>query len=528
MTTLKGSKTVVFIYTLVILFFLIINYFFNIRFEANDDILMSLIASGKYSGTPDAHLVFSNIIYGYINTFFYTLLPSIEWYTILSITTLVISFSELCSFILDSKLTKVLKGSFIIFLASLFFFVSLKLQFTYTAGFTGIAGICLLYSHKTRFKTILGIALIILSSLIRFEACMLVLLITMPTVLLNGIHPLKNTNFKLLMLTLSCIAGCKIINDVTYANEDQWAYYLEFNTARGLIHDNPNVSKIKDELPANISASDYELFSQMFADQDKMNLNVINELLYTLKDVPLTLKFENLATLLSPYYYVWMALMLIITLLLINKNNHKEQWIPFIIFLVLLASLGFISLEHTVKNRIFLTAIGAYLFIQIIFINKLRISTIKQYCISAVILLCSFIVNNRAIAMYNYDGEHFPEIYNEQHKLLDSYLNNTSKKIVSYKANLKIDYVNPFQISENHHEQQIFFSGWLMHIPFNKHHFNSFDFFKEGHGLFISKEDYASIKDVLIKNLGENTSSKITSNIISESTHDYIIEFTWK
>ena len=36
-----------------------------VRFEENDDVVMALIASGKYTGRVDPHLVFSNVLYGY-------------------------------------------------------------------------------------------------------------------------------------------------------------------------------------------------------------------------------------------------------------------------------------------------------------------------------------------------------------------------------------------------------------------------------------------------------------------------------
>ena len=34
------------------------------QFEENDDVMMTMIANGTYSGTPDYHLVYINVLYG--------------------------------------------------------------------------------------------------------------------------------------------------------------------------------------------------------------------------------------------------------------------------------------------------------------------------------------------------------------------------------------------------------------------------------------------------------------------------------
>ena len=51
-------------------------------FEENDDIIMAMIANGSYSGVPDGHLFYINILYGNVLAWLYTLIPSIEWYTL--------------------------------------------------------------------------------------------------------------------------------------------------------------------------------------------------------------------------------------------------------------------------------------------------------------------------------------------------------------------------------------------------------------------------------------------------------------
>ena len=63
-----SRKRITFTYSLAlgvwIVIFLFLAWALSIRFESNDDVVMLMISSGAYSGTPDYHLVFINVIYG--------------------------------------------------------------------------------------------------------------------------------------------------------------------------------------------------------------------------------------------------------------------------------------------------------------------------------------------------------------------------------------------------------------------------------------------------------------------------------
>lgn len=48
----------------------------------NDDMYLQAIVSGELSGTPDAHMIYSNYILGLILSLLYRLIPSIPWYGI--------------------------------------------------------------------------------------------------------------------------------------------------------------------------------------------------------------------------------------------------------------------------------------------------------------------------------------------------------------------------------------------------------------------------------------------------------------
>ena len=73
-----------------------------IRYEENDDIMMAMIANGSYSGAPDYHLVYINVIYGYVLTLLYGWTSAVEWYTLSFMVLHVLSMSFLSYCILTT------------------------------------------------------------------------------------------------------------------------------------------------------------------------------------------------------------------------------------------------------------------------------------------------------------------------------------------------------------------------------------------------------------------------------------------
>lgn len=509
-----------------IIFFILINAIFNIRFEENDDIIMALISSGEYSGTPDHHLVFINIIYGKLLNTLYLLFPQLEWYTILQVVFNIISVSIISQFILRRNITKFNKRIFIVFLYSIFISIMITLQFTYTAGIMAISGLCLLYENKSNSYLITGACLLVFSSLIRFQASILVLLISLPIILLS-ISKFKdiinNKSLRFIGLSIFLIGIGRWIDVNAYQVDQDWKYYKTFNEIRGQINDNPNAYSIKNDLPEGLTIGDYNLLLTAFANEKQINLETITEIKSQLKDVSLSHKILNIRKLLKPYYLVWLLFTCILTVLFIVQKRSKQYLVPFLMFSILFAGLSFISLEATVKNRVFLISIGVILLLIPLVLSKLSINLKKQKLIGGIILILAIFLNFRTF--YRYNGTEFPDHYSQQYHLLSKYLENENKKISPYGTSLMMEYVNPFKISKDYYEQQIYLRGWLSHVPFNKKNLESFDFFMKGNGLYVTKVAYQSVVDIIISNMKANYGLVMKPNIVLESDKDYIVEF---
>lgn len=523
--TNSTGKSIVF--TTLLFFFIYL--IFNIRFEENDDIIMSLISSGQYSGSPDVHMVFSNVMYGYILNGLYQWFPSLEWYTLIQVGCNILSVSLISTSLLKSDYSNRIQTIFLVLLYSIFIAVSITLQFTYTAGLLAISGVNLLYQNKGKWQIILGILLVVLGSWFRFKAGVLVLLIAFPFVLFEYKRLkdfVKSPVLWSLGLSLFLTLGCKWIDSQSYTSDLQWAHFKTFNEIRGRINDNPNVYKIKKDLPEGISLGDFNLLIAAFSDGKRMNLNAVTKINNRLTDVPLTSKIQNIKNLFKSYYSVWLVMLgfILVTLLGLNRNTlSKKHVIPFLMFGILILGLSFLATDRTVKNRVFLIAVSTILLLLPLIIVKLKTTVKQEKVIGGVVLFLALFLNFRTF--YRYDGHVFPEKFKNQNALIKEYLKGTNKKVSPYSTSLMLEYGDPFKTSDNFPSQQLYFTGWMAQVPFNKNNFDSFEYFLEGNGLYITKLAYQSVVDLVVESLKENYNTIVKPKIVLENDLDCIVEF---
>ena len=63
-----------------------ISTLFGYIHRSNDDVLLRSIASGGYTGKPDAHLIYIMYSLGMIFTGLYIAVPSVSWYDVVIVT----------------------------------------------------------------------------------------------------------------------------------------------------------------------------------------------------------------------------------------------------------------------------------------------------------------------------------------------------------------------------------------------------------------------------------------------------------
>lgn len=496
---LNAKSLFFFILIVNILFFLLFAYLLPIRYEENDDIIMLLFASGKYSGIPDPHLVFINYLYGYLISFLYTICKKVEWYTLFFAIIHILSLTV----IIWSLLTQNVKLIYRLLFTLLFYVLEVRLilffQFTTTSAICALGGILLILKEKS-YQRLLGVLLLLISSLIRFEATLLVIIVSSPIFILD-IYKNKKLHFpkslQYLFFSLSLITFCKYIDYQSYKTHKEWSYFKDYNEFRGKINDNPNANNTFNDLPPNISRDNYQLLLLFFPDPHKINLENIRLLNTKITEISFRQKIKNIYPNLRQYS-LYLSILVLIWLIIFLKSDTQSKIVLLISILLFFLVLSYISKEGTLKNRVFLTALMS--FILVIF-NSIKI--IKSKLIEQVLILivsCFIVIYvHRTTKIWNQNRMYVNILFFEQKTLLNKYLCDKNKSIIPFGADLSFEYYPPFNVSNSFNEKQIIFSGWATYIPLNNDRFNSYLDLIDNHALFLTVSSAQKIIPMIVR-----------------------------
>jgi len=484
---IKNNKLVQFLLILFvnILFFSLSAYILPIRYSLNDDVAMCFFASGTYTGTPEARLIFINVIYGFVLTLFYNLFPAIEWYAVFFGIIHIISLSIIVYIIIASNKARLTK----IVTVSLFYALELQniqsFQFTTTAAIAAFAGIILLFEKKRVFP-ILGTILFIIGALIRFQAAMLIMLLMLPFFIYE-IFPKWRKNFKKIIYASICICMAyifQIADGLAYKSND-WSYYKEYNLVRGQINDNPNRGKINlNELPEGISIMDYYLLLMFFPDGKQIDLSKMKEIRNLFDDVKLIEKLRNIwPSLYDRYRDILLLIIALFILCFIMKNQKKARIFIISYLLLFIIVLSMISMNSLIKPHVFLSSLFPILFFVYYIIsipsvdnvNKAQKANLINNSIFAIIALFLFIffLNTvyRGVMWYRYYEK---TDLSEQKDILRR-INNRDFKLIAFAADLNTEFLcSPFEIKKFYKRMTIYGAGWCTNIPYNRGRFDSF------------------------------------------------------
>jgi hypothetical protein len=214
-------------------------------YETDDDLEMQFIASGFYTGHPDAHLVFTNILIGWVLKFLYGSWAGCNWYLIYLVAVHYAALTAIAFLVISRRGGWLFTLLYIGFFCIVEMHILLDLEFTTTAFLAGMAGILLLVDgllpgqRVNWSKVIIGICFLSLMCLIREEVALLCGAIGAPFIFerlgLNGWRRLLGTG-------LACIGifvSLQGVNHWAYQRDSAWAEFSEYNNMRGEITDTP-------------------------------------------------------------------------------------------------------------------------------------------------------------------------------------------------------------------------------------------------------------------------------------------------
>lgn len=522
---LKKVKNEKFLLILILntLFFCIMAFILPIRFEENDDVVMLLFASGKYSGTPEPHLVFINYLYGLFLTFLYSTYSKIEWYTVVFAIVHIISLSVITWGIIKTNKKTLYKLLFLAIYYALEVRFILLFQFTTTSALCALGGVVLICS-KINFQRILGVLLFVLAGLIRFDAALLVLLVLSPIFLQHIIVNHKWTISRPILFMLSALILLlvfKFIDYRSYQSNEKWKYYQEYNKLRGAINDNPNALDIMSDLHSGISKSDYELVLNFFVDPKVIDLKKIGLLNQQLKQVNHQSKIANIYPSLRKYTLMLFLLIAIWGMAFISLKVEMSKLVMFFSLVLFFFALCFISLEGSLKYRVFLSALLPFIFIMFITIggfNKVLYRRIFMLLVFSFVILFSF----RTYKIWKSNNNWRNTQFTQQYTLLNQYLQNENNSIVPFGSSLSIEYYNPFNVSKVWNENKVYFCSWVSAIPLNTNHFESYQDLVDKNAIFLAKRNANSLLILLQESILKNYGITVKLKMEVESK-DYII-----
>ncbi len=254
-------------------------------FQSNDDPQMAMIAAGKGAClAPDEHLIFTNVVIGQTLKSLYTVCPSIPWYAGYLYLVQYLAQVAILYCTLAAGYSRLRLGMYLLFFATVGVFLLNNLQFTTTASLAAQSGalVCLLALRRLtavpadRVGTLLGsgVALLLLSSLIRLECFYLTSLVVLPaTVCLVGWPPRRAVLLPAGVTGGVCLAlvlGLAAYNDAYYQRDPAWAQFLSYNKLRVKFNDyewtsyTPQTAQVFDQV--NWSANDHAMIAHWFYD----------------------------------------------------------------------------------------------------------------------------------------------------------------------------------------------------------------------------------------------------------------------
>ena len=233
-------------------------------YGTNDDAIISSIASGQLTGTPDSHWIFLQPIISVPVTWVQTLNVNYNFYSILLLTSITLSFSVILGLISINTSKNIKLLTFILWAISALTFVSwFSISPTYTSAsiFTvsvSLSSFILALESKDKSYILLNRTIFtiftVLSFLIRVESIYILIILSVPIIMFNYYENRDVKRLKLLLTPLGIAIFVFILNSqivkIVYPGND-WQQYLSTNSVR---------HKIQLRAPERILETNYQKF----------------------------------------------------------------------------------------------------------------------------------------------------------------------------------------------------------------------------------------------------------------------------
>ena len=402
------------------------------RYSSLDDFFMHSVLTGAYGSEYDVHTYFINALYGYWLKPFYTLFPTVGWYSFFETMAVFLSFTAICHVLLrrcGRKLGLALSVLLLVCVSPDFYF---HVAFTQCAGVMTATGIFLFaIGNEERRVKYLVVACLFLAGGVVFRDSMF--LLGMPTlaalVFFSTIRTKRIWKGSLIALlaVLCTYQGLKEFN-AAHFKSDGYDYYAAYQGARayfgdGAFFDADAFSAELDE--RGIGSRNYRyLHSWYFYDNNVYHLDSLRNLISIAEryryepnyvKMPIAILREVADSLLSGSTWCWA----LVCLALIFFSNQKNWWVPWFSFALIGIPYTYLLLVNRVVGHV---TSGVWIFVvlfALFFVRKEDILEKKQtksfiqiiylVCLACVIISATNIAFDRISRTSSIETEKQPD-----------------------------------------------------------------------------------------------------------------------
>jgi hypothetical protein len=287
---------------------------FRPSYETNDDVFMTMIASGQgFCPAPDEHLLFTNVLVGHALKSLYTAWPAVPWYgcyllTIHYLGQVAVLYCALTagrwqapprnrddaratasprSVDSESRSKHVRISLYLIYFVIVELPMLNALQFTTTAFLAAQAGLFLLWLAACRRHAVpqapvvgpvsAGAVLLLIGGLVRFESLLMALLVTAPLGLALMRYSWRRTllpSAGAAAIAALLILLATVYDQGSYQQDPRWSNFFAYNELRVKFNDyqwtsySPETASVFSAV--NWSKNDHEMIARWFFDDPQV------------------------------------------------------------------------------------------------------------------------------------------------------------------------------------------------------------------------------------------------------------------
>lgn len=333
-----------------LIFFICALLFCEQKYEVSDDFVMETVLSGAYGTQENPHMLFVNIILGYILLPFYRLFPGISWYFITLLLAGFIAFVVIVYLIFKQSSSTT---AFLLSVILLVFFsndIYILVQFTKTAALCLFGGALLilytLFYTKDKIQLIVGILLGLLGSWIRFQTLYEVLPFILILFVFESCLYFHQSRFKekktvifnyvklflSVILIMASIICCQFIDKISYQSNEEYRQYRDYAQARSSIVDSRDLGYEAYRLELEklgVSENDYRMLRRWnFSDPDYFSIEKMQAIAHIIQSKNSTywggwqILFEQMQTRGYGTYAICLACILLFLLALVYAPRY--------------------------------------------------------------------------------------------------------------------------------------------------------------------------------------------------------------